>query len=250
MERTPDRSSLRADCERCVALCCVAPSFTASADFAIDKPAGVPCRNLTGDNRCAIHATLRESGFPGCAAYDCFGAGQRVTAELQSAGRTPGAFAAFARLRAQHELLWYLADAQEAAPELSDELGAAARGLEDGTVGADEVHELLDRAVALARRGRQGADRRGADLMGRDLRADDLSGADLRGAYLIGADLRGLDLALADLRGADLRAADVRGAHLERTLFLTRSQAGAALGDARTTLPPWLERPPHWSRSG
>ena len=39
---------LRADCTRCFALCCVAPAFAASADFAIDKPAGQPCPNPTG----------------------------------------------------------------------------------------------------------------------------------------------------------------------------------------------------------
>ena len=44
--RLDPRSDLRADCERCVGLCCVAPAFSASADFAIDKAAGRPCPNL------------------------------------------------------------------------------------------------------------------------------------------------------------------------------------------------------------
>jgi len=56
----------------------VAPAFSASSDFAIDKPAGEPCPNLTTDFRCGIHTTLRERGFPGCVVYDCFGAGQKV----------------------------------------------------------------------------------------------------------------------------------------------------------------------------
>jgi hypothetical protein len=33
---------ITADCERYAALCCVAPAFAASADFAIDKPGGAP----------------------------------------------------------------------------------------------------------------------------------------------------------------------------------------------------------------
>jgi len=66
------RSSLRADCERCFGLCCVAPAFSASADFAIDKDAGQACPNLQSDFRCGIHAHLRPQGFPGCAVYDCF----------------------------------------------------------------------------------------------------------------------------------------------------------------------------------
>ena len=60
---------------RCAGLCCVAPAFAASADFAIDKPAGRPCPNLRDDFRCGIHAELRERGFPGCEVFDCFGAG-------------------------------------------------------------------------------------------------------------------------------------------------------------------------------
>jgi uncharacterized protein YjbI with pentapeptide repeats len=69
---------LRADCERCFGLCCVAPAFSASADFAIDKDAGCPCPNLQADFRCAIHDRLRQRGFAGCTVYDCFGAGQKV----------------------------------------------------------------------------------------------------------------------------------------------------------------------------
>jgi hypothetical protein len=34
------RRDLTADCSRCVGLCCVVPAFAASADFAIDQPAG------------------------------------------------------------------------------------------------------------------------------------------------------------------------------------------------------------------
>ncbi|OMQ12907.1 hypothetical protein A7K94_0221420 [Modestobacter sp. VKM Ac-2676] len=63
-----------------MALCCVAPAFTASADFAFDKPAGTPCRHLRADTRCNVHAQLRDRGMPGCVVFDCFGAGQRVTA--------------------------------------------------------------------------------------------------------------------------------------------------------------------------
>ena len=70
---------LVADCGRCAGLCCVALPFAATADFAIDKAAGVPCPNLADDFSCRIHDHLRPEGFPGCIAYDCSGAGQRVT---------------------------------------------------------------------------------------------------------------------------------------------------------------------------
>src|SRR2546421_13112310 len=75
-ERHPD---LKPDCERCCGLCCVAPAFAVSPEFAIDKGPGEPCPNLTKDFRCGIHDRLRVEGFRGCVAYDCFGAGQKVT---------------------------------------------------------------------------------------------------------------------------------------------------------------------------
>jgi hypothetical protein len=106
----PDR--LQADCGRCFGLCCVAPGFSASADFAIDKPAGQPCPNLLPDFRCGIHQRLRQQGFRGCAAYDCFGAGQWVSQVTfggvdwrQAPDTARPMFDAFAVSRQLHELL-------------------------------------------------------------------------------------------------------------------------------------------------
>jgi hypothetical protein len=89
----------------------VAPPFDADQGFGHDKPAGEPCRHLQQDNRCAIHASLIASGYPGCAAFDCFGAGQRVTQRFgedawrQTPAAAAGMFEAYARMRALHELL-------------------------------------------------------------------------------------------------------------------------------------------------
>lgn len=77
-----DDPSLRADCARCAALCCVALAFDHSAHFAFDKKAGEACPNLGATCRCRIHGRLAESGFSGCAAYDCHGAGQYVVQHL------------------------------------------------------------------------------------------------------------------------------------------------------------------------
>jgi uncharacterized protein YjbI with pentapeptide repeats len=263
---------LRPDCERCFGLCCVAPAFAASADFAIDKDAGQPCPNLRADFRCGIHATLRQRGFPGCAAYDCFGAGQKV-AQVTFGGedwrRSPRTakpmFAVFTVMRQLHELLWYLTEALTLRPArpLHAELRAARDRAErltrsgpdalldlDMTAQQRDVGALLLRASDLVRgAGRPPAiDHGGADLIGADLRRADLGRANLRGAYLIGANLRGADLRLADLMGADLRGADLGGAHLTGSIFLTGSQLETARGDARTRLPARLGRPEHWSR--
>lgn len=61
--------------------------FRAADGFAVDKPGGTPCTNLRDDDLCGIHDRLAESGWPGCAAYDCQGAGQHVT-QATYAGRS------------------------------------------------------------------------------------------------------------------------------------------------------------------
>ncbi|SLN33039.1 hypothetical protein PSA7680_01547 [Pseudoruegeria aquimaris] len=81
MPRPSPDPAFTAECGRCAALCCLALHFDAGARFGISKPAGTPCPNLAG-HLCSIHDTLSEAGFPGCVAYDCAGAGQRVTQEL------------------------------------------------------------------------------------------------------------------------------------------------------------------------
>jgi hypothetical protein len=265
------RSHLRADCANCAGLCCVAPAFAASADFAITKPGGTPCPNLQDDFHCGIHDRLRDRGFPGCTVFDCFGAGQRITQETFGGAtwrETPELagqqFAVLPVMRQLHEILWYLTEAAElpAAAPLRAEITAArertdalAAGSPDELTSLDvtafrgEVGELLQRVSERVRAGvpKRARDRRGADLMGKNLRGARLRGASLRGAYLIGADLRGADLRAADLLGADLRAADVRGTDLGECLFLTQPQVEAAIGDAATAIPAVLTRPAYWA---
>jgi uncharacterized protein YjbI with pentapeptide repeats len=264
-----DRVSLRADCQSCLALCCVAPAFSASADFAINKPAGTACPNLQTDFRCGIHIRLRQQGFRGCTVYDCFGAGQKVSQvtfggqDWRQAPRTaPQMFEVFAIMRDLHELLWYLSEAmtlRAARPlhgELTLALGETERLAEhspgallevDVAAHRRDVNDLLLGASELVRAAfPHRKDHRGADLIGVDLEGADLAGASLRGAYLIGADLRGADLRMADVIGADLRGADLSGADLTGSIFLIQSQLDSAKGDAGTTLPPSLTHPTHW----
>ncbi|HEX2180283.1 MAG TPA: hypothetical protein VHL54_12340 [Actinomycetota bacterium] len=109
---------LKPDCERCCGLCCVAPAFVKSSDFAITKPPGRPCPKLTPGFRCSIHARLRPEGFPGCVAYDCFGAGQKVT-QVTFGGQTwrgtpkvaGEMFDVFGVMQQIHSMLHYLTEA-------------------------------------------------------------------------------------------------------------------------------------------
>ena len=196
--------------------------MTRSADFAIDKPAGEPCRHLGPDHGCTIHAELRPRGFPGCVAYDCFGAGQQVAA---TGAPRAVLIEIFPLVRQLHELLWCLdqAQARSEAGEFGPELELAYASIEsltrlppDQVLALDVptvragVGALLTRVSERVRRPYarpSPAVRPGVDLRGRDLR-----GAFFRGAMLIAADLREADLRDADLLGADVRDARVAGA--------------------------------------
>ncbi|MCX4854835.1 pentapeptide repeat-containing protein [Streptomyces canus] len=265
---------LSGDCARCFGLCCVALPFTASADFARDKPAGTPCPNLRDDHRCGIHAQLRVEGYTGCTVYDCFGAGQKVS-QVTFGGRdwrtgpredARRMFDVFPVVRQLHELLWYLTEAltlPAARPVHADlrrmleRTDALTRGTAEELAALDvaahrqEVNVLLLRTSELVRAGFGAAhrkkNRRGADLMGARLKGADLRGASLRGAYLIAADLTGADLRGADLIGADLRDADLTDADLTGAFFLTQPQLSAARGSAGTRVPDSVTRPGHWT---
>ena len=268
-----DRSGLRANCADCFALCCTAFGFQRSADFPIDKPAGVPCLNLADDFSCTIHASLRARGFGGCTVFDCFGAGQHVSQNLfggtswrERPDTRTEMFTTFAVVRQLHEMLWYLIEAigRTTVPELSDPAvqlqseilrilareASEVRASDVERIRAEVRQVLID--VSAEVRGGYEADAGGndvhpaADLAGRDLRVRRLCGADLRGASLIAADLRRVDLTDVDLLGADLRDTRLEGADLSDALFLTQAQVNAARGDEATRLPTTLDRPRHW----
>ena len=235
-------TELTADCANCFALCCVALAFTRSADFAFDKAAADPCRNLLDDFRCGIHPQLRDVGMKGCTVFDCVGAGQKVSQHTyggtswRERPETRGEmFAVFPVMRELHELL---TEAMTLLPAV--EILAL-----DAPAHHARARDLLLR-VSSAARVPAGPDHRGADLMGARLRGAALDRASFRGAYLIAADLRGATLRGADLIGADLRDADLSGADLSGAMFVTQAQVNAARGDAATLLPERVARPSHW----
>lgn len=258
VHETPE---LVADCDSCFGLCCVLLPFRREGGFGMDKGSGEPCHHLSPRDACRIHDSLRESGWPGCATFDCFGAGQQVS-NVTYGGRSwreqddRGEMAAvLSVMRQLHEMLAHLGEVSRRAPgaEPSEQLDliiALTRADPVTLLSADldeiraGVSDVLREATArLHGRARPMP----ADLAGADLRDRDLVRVDLRGALLIGADLRGADLARSDLLGADLRHADVRGTRLADAWFLTQAAVNGARGDSATTLPPQLSRPGHWA---
>jgi uncharacterized protein YjbI with pentapeptide repeats len=257
-----DRLGLHADCASCFGLCCVAPSFKASADFAFDKRAGTPCPNLLADFGCGIHADLNERGFRGCTTYDCLGAGQKV-AQVMFKGRdwrlapetAERMFQVLPVVHDLHRLLWFITEALDRTPAgpLQGELVQALGETEAMTQSdADQlswgdvdyhgrvIQTLFDQVSQAVR----------TDVLSRP-RDGELGGADLRGADLRGADLAGSDLRNADLRGAclmeaDLRGANLAGADLTGAVFLVQAQLNSAAGSASTLISRPLVRPGGW----
>lgn len=131
-----DAATMRADCARCAALCCVAYAFDRIQGFPFDKPNGAPCPHLDVANRCSIYRHRATAGFKACVQYDCLGAGQRVTQEI-FAGRSwrddpallPAMIDAFVSLCSVHELLVLLDTA--AAGLLTDEDRATLKRLRE-----------------------------------------------------------------------------------------------------------------------
>ncbi|NLW90568.1 MAG: pentapeptide repeat-containing protein [Syntrophomonadaceae bacterium] len=276
MEPGDNSPSLKADCSNCCGICCVALYFSSSEGFPQDKKTGDPCRHLQPDSRCAIYSKLQEQELKGCMAFDCFGAGQKVTTVSfagldwrKSSELAQAMFDVFLIMRHLHEMQWYLSDAlrQSSARPIYRDLQDMLKETEEVTllspseiIGLDmdalrgRVNKLLLITSELVRTNTFGAARemtkkkmrRGALLMGADLRKHDLRGANLRGSCLIAADFRGADLTAADLIGADFRDTDIRGTNLSRSLFFTQSQVNAARGDHSTRLPEGLEYPRWW----
>ncbi|WP_454861632.1 pentapeptide repeat-containing protein [Peribacillus frigoritolerans] len=269
-------NQLRADCENCFGLCCVALPYAKSADFAFDKDGGTPCSNLQSDYRCGIHENLRAKGYKGCTVYECFGAGQKVS-QLTYDGNdwrdNPASakemFEVFPIMQQLHEMLCYLNEALnlEDAQPLHRELQAAfevteyltkqsPKSIMDLNVPAHRtiVNDLLLRTSEMVRakvsfkknKKKPNKIGRGSDLIGAKLRGADLRGANLRGALFIASDLREADMRVTDLIGADFRDADLSGADLTGSFFITQAQINSAKGDTKTKLPHPLSIPDHW----
>lgn len=262
---------LRADCEKCFGLCCVVLPYAKSADFAFDKDGGIPCRNLQTNYLCGIHKDLRKKGFRGCSAYECFGAGQKVSQVIykgidwQSNNEmAKEMFDVYPIVQQLHEMLWYLNEALtlEATKPIHQELVNSIKETEKLTSNSPEfiltidvaehrakVNTFLIRTSELVRAQvskKQKNTRRQMDYLGAKLRGANLKGANLRGALLIAADLRNADLRWSDVIGADFRDADISGANLTGCIFLTQAQVNAAKGDKLTKLPPAIVMPDHW----
>lgn len=272
--------NLKINCEKCFGLCCVALYFSKSEGFPNDKVPGSPCVNLQSNFNCSIHNELIKKGLKGCTAYDCFGAGQKVSqitfsgqSWIDSPELANQMFDSFLIVRQLHEMLWYLADAStfildsntlnklnliiEETQNLTNLDSNSLKNIDikNHRIKVNsilkKVNSIVNTKVCLERKNMSNnkkALKSGYDFIGFDFTNTNLIGANLAGALLIASNMSYSNLEGANLIGADLRDADIRGANLENTLFLTQSQINTAIGDSSTKLPMELVRPLYWEK--
>ena len=270
-----NKDSLYIDCDNCFALCCVALYFSASEGFPKDKHAGEPCPNLQSDFRCKVHSHLIKKGYKGCCAFDCFGAGPKVSQHTfggvnwkthpESAKLM---FDAFLVMRQLHELLWYLTVNIQPEQPIYEELSIMLdKTLQltylnpDSLVKLDvaahrekvnavllKISELVRAQASLGKNQNKKPIRKSKNYIAANLKGYSLVGSNLRGACFIAADLRDVDFSGADLIGSDFRDANICGADLSGSIFLTQAQLNVSKGDFATKLPSTLSRPIHWTK--
>ncbi|PGS56598.1 hypothetical protein [Bacillus sp. AFS041924] len=220
--------NLKADCESCFGLCCVALPFAASADFANDKIAGKPCYNLQSDYRCGVHNNLRELGFKGCTVFDCFGAGQKVSQVTfngndwrQNPELANEMYEVFPKMKQLHEMLWYLNESLilTAASEIHHDIKTILEETERLT--QMDAKFILNLDIILHR----------TKVNSVLLRASEQSRAEALNKFKNNKKLRDANLSGADLTGC---------------IFLTQAQINSAKGDYHTKIPVTLRRPSHW----
>lgn len=266
------RSQLHGDCGKCCGLCCTALYFARSEGFPEDKKAGIPCGNLAHDFRCKIHSQLQEKNLKGCMAYDCFGAGQKVTQVIYEGAvwkHMPPEQAAqmmevFLRVWRIHQTLWYLIEALALteAREMKNELKGLLIKLQ--TISGSSIEDILAfdlpryggragetlkqvcRCVSQAAGRKDEAGEQEKELLGRKFQGKEARGRDFSMALMMAADLRGCDLQGTTFLGTDLRDADLRDADLSDSVFLCQMQLNEARGNKNTKLPKWLKQPDHW----
>lgn len=237
---------LRADCSKCVGLCCIALYFSKLDGFPHDKLPGKCCNNLTGEYRCKVHKELKRLGYRGCIGYDCFGAGQKTVQSIRNSSN--GILQTQTKLLSQndralplgesvlelflvitqlHEMLWYLAEALKLnwdagrAKKLQEliEMVIATTDFSAEKMRSVDIEAM--RAKASSMLNEVSIEVRTLALGGANLAGPltmrshgDFIGKDLRKRKLRGESLRGVQLIAANLTGMDLSYTELLGADL------------------------------------
>ena len=259
--------TLRIDCGKCSGICCVALYCMKTDGFPENKEAGVPCKHLMSDFRCDIHTVLANKNMKGCLAYDCFGAGQKVTQICYpnedwktNPEKANEIFQVFMIVFQLHQMAWYLleslslitdehleADIDELITKnkqmtacTSDEL--IHMDIEEYRSSVNQVLKLVSsRSTAFH------SDKKNSkDYFGKNFKQANLNGRDFSMTLMIAANFEGCSLLGTNFWGADIRDANIKDTDLSECIFLTQMQINSAKGNSNTKLPTNLSRPSYW----
>lgn len=260
------QQNLKIDCEQCSGLCCVALYCMKTDGFPANKKAGVPCKHLKLDFRCEIHSILKSNNMRGCLAYDCFGAGQKVTRYIypkidwqSNPDKAHEIFQVFLIVFQLHQMEWYLLESLSLISE--DDLIMDIRRLlsENEQMTSQSTCEILKLDIDAYRVKVNHVLKKlcesiviyshnetAKDFFGKHFKKECLRGKDFSMSLMIAADLEGCDLFRANFLGADMRDANIKNADLSECVFLTQRQINAAKGNIHTKLPRHLSYPSSW----
>ncbi|MDK2867643.1 MAG: hypothetical protein PWP51_1784 [Clostridiales bacterium] len=259
---------LQSDCSNCSGLCCVALYFSKTEGFPENKAAGKPCLYLQPDYLCKIHESLVDKNMKGCIGYDCYGAGQAVTAMYKgdtwqsSPERAQEIFNVFMIIFQLHQMRWFLMEARvmghvkTLAPKINaliEENRRYCSCSSTDVLSLDLKHYKKRVNTLLKETSRMVSDRfprqsshHAVDYMGRNFKNKSFDGIDFSMHLLIASDFSGCTFSGANFLGTDLRDCCFNGADLSEAVFLTQMQVNAARGDVNTKLPVFLSRPVTW----
>ncbi|MHC1722817.1 MAG: pentapeptide repeat-containing protein [Aminipila sp.] len=259
--------TLSIDCEDCCGICCTALYYTKMDGFPEDKAAGKPCGNLKNDFKCSIHNNLVEYKLKGCMAYDCFGAGQKVTQEIYG-GRNwkknpedaDQMFQVFLIIYQLHQMLWYLIQADRINTDnimeneinnLIEENDRMAQISPEEIIKLDlglyknRVNRVLKETCKVVHSEIMDSNH-SMDCMGKNFKKQNLDGKDFSMKLLIAANFEGCSLNKTNFLGADMRDTNFTNTDLSKSLFLTQMQINTAIGNCQTKLPEYLTMPEKW----
>lgn len=258
------QTKLRIDCEKCSGLCCVALYCLKTDGFPANKDAGVACKHLMPDFCCTIHSKLVSKNMRGCLAYDCFGAGQKVTQSCypdinwkSAPEKANEIFRVFLTIFQLHQMEWYLLEALSLAPDEHIRLKIKALIDENEQMTSQCPKEILNLSVEKYRSkvnqilkpviaSSQSGGGKSKDCLGKDFKKANLDGRDFSMALMIAANLEGCSLKGANFLGADMRDVRIFNTDLSECIFLTQMQINSTKGNLHTKLPVNLFCPIFW----
>lgn len=254
-------NELKINCSQCCGLCCVALFFSKTDGFPHDKVAGKPCINLMKDFRCSIHSQLFNNKMKGCIAYDCFGAGQKVTQIVyhnESWHNHQEMFDVYFIVYQLHQMIWYLNEAYHLTNDqavqasillLIKEADDLSRS-QPQIIVAFEIDEFRKRVNVILKTITSKLANNNVKIapvnFGKKFNGANLDGYDFSMNLLIGSNLEGCSLINTNFLGADLRDVNLKNTDMSTCLFLTQGQINGALGNTATLLPKTLTTPTSW----